>query len=176
MLSSNGKSLVVGVADMVIGAVEDDQIVTYALGSCIGLTAYDPVARVGGLLHFMLPQPSAKSEPKELKQFMYATTGMPRMFRRLVERGAVQSRLILTAAGGAEILEGAAHMAIGKRNRTMMRKVLWKMNMTLVAEDTGGSVARTMSLELTTGEVRIRSHNCKQVLWQQVVAPVTKGN
>ncbi|MFT6079977.1 MAG: chemotaxis protein CheD, partial [Planctomycetota bacterium] len=67
MRSSNGKGLVVGVADMVIGAVEDDQIVTYALGSCIGLTAYDPVARVGGLLHFMLPQPSAKSEPKELK-------------------------------------------------------------------------------------------------------------
>lgn len=176
MRPSNDKGLVVGVADMVIGSVEDGQIVTYALGSCIGLTAYDPVARVGGLLHFMLPQPSAKSEPKELKQFMYATTGMPRMFRRLVERGAVQSRLILTAAGGAEILAGATQMAIGKRNRTMMRKVLWKMNMKLVAEDTGGSVARTMSLELDSGEVCIRSHGNKQVLWQPVDVPVAKGN
>ncbi|MFT4511809.1 MAG: chemotaxis protein CheD [Planctomycetota bacterium] len=176
MSPSKSNALVVGVADMTIGSVEDGQIVTYALGSCIGLTAYDPVARVGGLLHFMLPQPSSNSEPKDLKQFMYATTGMPRMFRRLVERGAVQSRLILTATGGAEILEGAAHMAIGKRNRTMMRKVLWKMNMTLVAEDTGGSLARTMSLELETGEVRVRSHGCNQVLWQQVTAPMVKGN
>tara|TARA_R110002072_G_scaffold228234_12_gene385373 strand:+ start:5465 stop:5995 length:531 start_codon:yes stop_codon:yes gene_type:complete len=174
MSGNHRNGLVVGVADMAIGSVDDGQIVTYALASCIGLTAYDPIARVGGLLHFMLPQPSPKSEPKELKQFMYATTGMPRMFRRLVERGAEQNRLILIAAGGAEILAGAAHMAIGKRNRTMVRKVLWKMNLALVAEDTGGSVARTMSLDLATGEVRIRSQDCNQVLWQPATAPVTK--
>lgn len=176
MSDCTDKGLVVGVADMAIGGDTDGHIITYALGSCIGLTAYDPVARVGALLHFMLPQPTGKPDTKELKQFMYATTGIPRMFRRLVERGAVQSRLVLTAAGGAEILEGAAHMAIGKRNRTMMRKVLWKMNMALAGEDTGGSVARTMSLDLETGEVRIRSNECSQVLWQPANAPVTKGN
>ena len=168
---------VVGVADMATGAAGDVGIVTYALGSCIGLTAYDPVAKVGGLLHFMLPQPSAngRNDPKSTKQFMYATTGIPLMFRQLVERGAVQSRLVLAAAGGAEILEGAQNMAIGKRNRTMMRKVLWKMNLSLQAEDTGGAIARTMNLDLETGEVRVRARGQSNVLWQPGPPQLVKG-
>lgn len=174
-MDSTDKGLVVGVADMAIGSTTDQQLITYALGSCIGLTAYDPMARVGGLLHFMLPQPSAKGGQKDLKEFMYATTGIPRMIRRLVERGAVQNRLILSAAGGAEILEGAANMAIGKRNRTMMRKVLWKMNLQLAAEDTGGQVARTMSLDLVTGEVQVRSKGDCSVLWHDPAAVSAKG-
>lgn len=156
MAAAKAQRLVVGVADMAVGGETDGQIVTYALGSCIGLTAYDPVAKLGGLLHFMLPQPGSKGDPTQQKQAMYATAGIPLMFRRMVERGAKQSRLILTAAGGAEILEGTATMAIGKRNRTMMRKVLWKMNLALAAEDTGGALARTMVLNLSNGEVRIR--------------------
>lgn len=158
--------IVIGVADMQIGAAADRQLVTYALGSCIGLTAYDATARVGGLLHFMLPQPSARTEAEQLKQFMYATTGIPMMVRKLQERGAMTGRLVLCAAGGAEILEGAASMAIGKRNRTMMRKVLWKMNLSLAAEDTGGSLARTMTLDLASGVVGVRARSSNAVLWQ----------
>lgn len=175
MTEDTGKGLVVGVADMAIGSTTDQQLITYALGSCIGLSAYDPMARVGGLLHFMLPQPSSKGGQKDLKEFMYATTGIPRMIRRLVERGAVQNRLILSAAGGAEILEGAAKMAIGKRNRTMMRKVLWKMNLQLAAEDTGGQIARTMSLDLNTGEVEVRSKGDRKVLWQSAAVAPSNG-
>ncbi|MCB9879647.1 MAG: chemotaxis protein CheD [Planctomycetes bacterium] len=170
--------IVVGVADMKTGGAADRQLVTYALGSCIGLTAYDPVARVGGLLHFMLPQPSARSEIEQLKQFMYATTGIPMLLRRLQERGALQARLVMCAAGGAEILEGAASMAIGKRNRTMLRKVLWKMNLSLAAEDTGGSLARTMTLDLATGAVGVRARSSNSVLWQPGLtpAPIAPGS
>ena len=169
--------IVVGVADMQTGGAADRQLGTYALGSCIGLTAYDPTARVGGLLHFMLPQPSVRAENEQLKQFMYATTGIPMMLRRLQERGASQSRMVLCAAGGAEILEGAASMAIGKRNRTMLRKVLWKMNLALAAEDTGGSLARTMTLDLATGFVSVRARSSNSVLWQpgQKPAPSLPG-
>jgi chemotaxis protein CheD len=159
------QGLVVGVADLAIGAAAQTRLVTYALGSCIGLTAYDPVAKVGGLLHYMLPQPAEQVDPKTLKPFMYATTGIPLLVRRLVDVGARQERLLLCAAGGAEILEGAANMAIGKRNRTMLRKVLWKMNIALVAEDTGGGVARTMTLDLDKGEVHIRSRDKEGLLW-----------
>jgi chemotaxis protein CheD len=169
-----GNGLVVGVADMQIAVAADKQLITYALGSCIGLTAYDPVAKIGGLLHFMLPQPGTPAAGAELKEFMYASTGIPRMFRRLAERGAVQSRLILTAAGGAEILAGAEQMAIGQRNRTMLRKVLWKMNLSLAAEDTGGNVARTMSLNMETGEVGIRSRDQKKSLWQPIAGQLSK--
>lgn len=165
MTQSGRQGLVVGVADMAIGSAQDGTIITYALGSCIGLTAYDPVARVGGLLHFMLPQPGASSD-RASKQFMYATTGIPLMFRRLGERGALQGRLVLTASGGAEILERATKMAIGTRNRTMMRKVLWKMNLQLAAEDCGGAVARTMSIDVATGTVNVRARGQSKVLWQ----------
>ena len=157
--------VVVGVADMAIAKEGQGHLVTYALGSCIGLSAYDPVARVGGLLHFMLPQPAEQADPKALKPFMFATTGIPLLMRRLVEAGARQSRCLLCAAGGAEILEGAATMAIGKRNRTMLRKVLWKMGLALVAEQSGGSIARTMTLGLSTGEVRIKSRDADALMW-----------
>jgi len=166
--------VVVGVADMAVARAGAGRIVTYALGSCIGLTAYDPVARVGGLLHFMLPQPGGKGELKQLKPYMYATTGIPMMLRKLVEEGAVPSRLVLCAAGGAEILANASTMAIGKRNRTMLRRILWKMNLPLEAEDTGGSLARTMMIDLEVGTVEIRVQNKTTALWEGG-SPALKG-
>ena len=159
--------VVVGVADMAIARESQGHLVTYALGSCIGLSAYDPVAKVGGLLHYMLPQPAEQADPKALKPFMFATTGIPLLMRRLVDAGAQQSRLIVCAAGGAEILEGAVTMAIGKRNRTMLRKVLWKMGVALAAEQSGGSIARTMTLVLSTGEIRIKSRDSDGAMWAQ---------
>ncbi|MFK7741890.1 MAG: chemotaxis protein CheD [Planctomycetota bacterium] len=166
------QGLVVGVADLAVGGAMDGSIITYALGSCIGLTAYDPITRVGGLLHFMLPHPGANAEGRVSKQFMFATTGIPMLFRRLVERGAVQSRVVLTAAGGAEILERASKMAIGSRNRTTMRKVLWKMNLQLAGEDCGGAVARTMSINLEDGSVSVRARSQNRVLWAADNKPV----
>lgn len=160
------QGLVVGVADMAIGRETHGRLITYALGSCIGLSAFDPVARIGGLLHYMLPQPAEQVDVKTLKPAMYATTGIPLLLRRLADAGAQQSRLVVCAAGGAEILEGAATMAIGKRNRTALRKVLWKMGVALVAEDTGGTLARTMTLDLQRGDVSIRSRTAETILWK----------
>ena len=67
-------------------------------------------------------------------------------------------------------------MAIGKRNRTMMRKVLWKMNLSHSTGETGGSVARPLSLSLDTGEVLVRSDDQNNVWWRPVVGKLTKGN
>lgn len=173
---STSQGVVVGVADMSIARESQGQLVTYALGSCIGLSAYDPVLKIGGMLHYMLPQPAEQADPKTLKPYMYATTGIPLLMRKLAEAGAHQNRLILCAAGGAEILEGAATMAIGKRNRTMLRKVLWKMGIALVAEDTGGAIARTMTLDLARGEVRIKSRDSDGLMWAPgMKVTVSKG-
>jgi chemotaxis protein CheD len=160
---SNG--IVVGVADLAVGAVAVGRLVTYALGSCIGLSAYDPVARVGGLLHYMLPQPAASGDSALARPCMYASTGIPLLFRRLLELGAHEERLLLCAAGGAEILEGGGMFAIGQRNHTMLRKIFWKDGIVLAAEDIGGNQARTMSLALASGEVRIRTCGGERVLW-----------
>ncbi len=163
--ASAGQGVVVGVADMAIAREADGRIVTYALGSCIGVSAWDPVTKVGGLLHYMLPQPVELSDPKTLKPLMYCSTGIPLLLRRLASAGCQQHRLVVCAAGGAEILEGAASLAIGKRNRAMLRKVLWKLGVTLVAEDTGGGIARTMALDLGKGEVHVRSREHEGLLW-----------
>jgi chemotaxis protein CheD len=145
------QGLVVGVADLAVGREANGRIVTYALGSCIGLTAWDPVVRGGGMLHYMLPQPPEQYDPK--------------LLRRLGDAGAQPQRLVVCAAGGAEILEGAASLAIGKRNRAMLRKVLWRVGTALVAEDTGGAIARTMTLDLGKGEVHVRSRDNESLLW-----------
>jgi chemotaxis protein CheD len=160
-----GTGIVVGVADLGIGTAAHGQLITYALGSCIGLTAYDPVARVGGLLHFMLPQPGEGADARESRPCMYGSTGIPLLFRRLLDQGAQLPRLILCAAGGAEIIQDAGVFAIGKRNTTILRKVFWKDGTKLAAEDTGGNVARTMTLNLSTGEVRIRTRDQDRALW-----------
>jgi chemotaxis protein CheD len=168
---SPGSGVVVGVADMAVARESQVQIVTYALGSCIGLTAFDPVAKIGGLLHFMLPQPAEHSDPKEIKPYMYATTGIPLMFRKLAEAGARKDRLVVCAAGGAEIINDAGVFAIGKRNRTILRKIFWKDGTIVTAEDTGGGLARTMCLNLSTGEVRIRTRNQDALLWAPGMKP-----
>ena len=158
-------ALVVGVGDLAVGTAADGQLVTYALGSCVGLSAFDPVARIGGLLHFMLPQPAPQGDPKAMKACVYATTGIPLLLRRLGEAGAASKRLVVCAAGGAEILEGTAGTAIGHRNHTMLRKVLWKLGVKLAAEDVGGNVARTMTVDLSSGEVHVRTRDTDSVLW-----------
>ncbi|MBP8299339.1 MAG: chemotaxis protein CheD [Planctomycetes bacterium] len=172
-----GTGIVVGVADMAVGKATQGHLVTYALGSCIGLSAFDPIAKVGALLHFMLPQPAEQADPKELKPFMYATTGIPLMFRKLAEAGARKDRLIVCAAGGAEIINDAGVFAIGKRNRTILRKIFWKDGTILAAEDTGGGQARTMTLNLSTGEVKLRTRDKEGALWAQGMktTPVPQG-
>lgn len=166
MISGGQLGVVVGVADLAVGGAADGRIVTYALGSCIGLTAYDPASKVGGMLHYMLPQPTADSDVRGRNHCMYVTSGLPTLMRRLAAAGAEPRRLVLTAAGGAEALTGGRNMAIGRRNHAMLRKVLWKMNLKLDAEDIGGAHARTLGLDLTTGAVEVRSREGDRLLWQ----------
>jgi chemotaxis protein CheD len=112
-----------------------------------------------------VPQPGDGADPKDLKINMYATTGIPMMFRRLQEMGCRKDRLIICAAGGAEVINDAGVFAIGKRNRTILRKIFWKDGISIAAEDSGGNQARTMSLVLQTGEVRVKTRDGESTLW-----------
>ena len=166
--NANG-ALTVGVADMALLCAETGSISTYALGSCIGITVFDPVAKVGGMLHFMLPQPLEKTSSNERNghhpDAMFATTGIPALFREAYKLGAQKERLIICAAGGAAFLKDEGRYQIGKRNKMIMRKLFWKNGITLNAEDTGGNVARTMLFDLASGEVLIRSKRMETALW-----------
>lgn len=145
---------VVGIADMAISADPSDVIVTYALGSCLGVCVYDPVARVGGMLHLMLPQGSLSPEKAAKSPLMFADTGIPKLFLGSYELGAKKERIIVSVAGGASFSLGEdGDLAIGQRNIAMLRKVLWKNGVLLKKHELGGSEPRNMSLDVKTGEV-----------------------
>lgn len=157
--------VIVGIADLVLVADPSTTLVTYALGSCIGVTIFDPVARVGGMLHFMLPQSSLSAEKAKRSPYMFADVGVPLLFTKAYDLGARKERLVVCAAGGAEILADEGHFKIGSRNRTMLRKLFWKNNVLLSAEDTGGTNSRTMTLRLADGQVTIKNKSEERALW-----------
>lgn len=150
-------TLVVGVAECRVTNNPQSVLVTYALGSCIAVIVHDPVARVGGLLHFMLPDSSLDRAKAEQNPFLFADTGIPRLLQSACEAGAERRRMIVTAAGGAQLLDDDGFFNVGKRNCLAMRKVLWEANIALYAEHTGGMESRTVRLEVATGRVFVRN-------------------
>ncbi len=166
-LSEGLLNLVVGIADLKVGRGTNQTITTHALGSCIGLTIYDPSTAVGGLLHFMLPAPRDEAHASTRGPAMFASTGVPVLFTEAYRQGASKERLIVCAAGAAELMMSDSDFQIGRRNRTMMRKLFWKNGVTLAAEDLGGADARTLSLDLSDGTVRVRTRLGESILWKR---------
>ena len=158
--------IVVGVGDMAVSADPSKLLITYALGSCIGVTVYDPVAQVGGLLHFMLPSSKNNPEKAQQKPAMFGDVGVPMLFKECYALGAEKSRMIVCAAGGAEILDDDGHFKIGSRNRTVLRKLFWKNDVLMAADETGGSISRTLSVCVNSGEVLVRHRRETRALWQ----------
>lgn len=163
--SVSPRAHVVGVADMAVLKGPNAEIITHALGSCIGVTIYDPTTKVGGLLHFMLPDSKINDEKAINTPAMFADTGIPILFKKAYELGAKKENLIVCAAGGAEVLSDGGHFKIGSRNRTVLRKIFWKNNVLLSADDTGGNNSRTLHLSLADGTVTVRNRGNGVVLW-----------
>ena len=157
--------IVVGVAAKQVSKDPRTRLVTFALGSCIGVTVWDPITHVGGMLHYLLAQPVAGADDTASRPFMYATTGLDALFASVAALGTLHSRLIVCAAGAAEVLRDGGMFAIGERNRTMMRRVFWKENIVLAAEDTGGNAARNLGLDVGTGRVWIKTRGQEKQLW-----------
>jgi len=145
---------VVGVGDMKVGK-EGDTLVTHALGSCLGLTVYDPVAKVGGMLHAMLPLSKINPQKADVNPFMFVDTGVPKLFHEVYELGGQKTRLVVKAAGCGRPLGKNEIFKIGERNYTVLKKLLWKNNILLETEDIGGSVSRTVHFDLLTGRMVI---------------------
>ncbi|MBR2895695.1 MAG: chemotaxis protein CheD [Oscillospiraceae bacterium] len=154
--------LTIGIADMQF-LKGDGTLITYALGSCIGICLYDPVLKIGGLLHIMLPLNMETGRKNPLK---YADTGMAEMLRQMESRGASRARLVAKIAGGAKMFEvsGGALGNIGQRNIDSVRIQLKKHGIRLAKEDVGGSVARTMSMDVATGTVSVRSYGRPELI------------
>lgn len=142
---------------MKIARGHDDVIVTHALGSCLGISIHDPVARVGGIFHVMLPNASVSPDKAAANPYMFVDTGTPQFFKEAYAAGAAKERIKVKVAGGAALGSGEDFFAIGKRNFVILRKLLWKNSILIAAEDVGGNISRTMYLDVGTGRTWLQS-------------------
>jgi chemotaxis protein CheD len=150
------KSLVVGISDCKVSNDLDSVLVTYALGSCIAVALYDPASKVGGLLHYMLPESALDARKARQNPFMFADTGIQALLQAVTASGGNTRRMVVRLAGGAQVLDSEGVFQIGKRNYLAARKILWKAGILISAEAVGGEVSRTTRLDLATGQMWIR--------------------
>lgn len=158
---------VVGVADLKVSNVPGERLITYALGSCLGIVVHDPVAGVAGLLHVMLPTGSIDPKKMAEKPAMFVDSGVPLLFKECYKLGARKERMQVKVAGGAHAgaREEDDRFQIGKRNMIALRKLLWKNGVMVHAHDTGGvQTSRTMWIDVTSGEVTLKINGAESKL------------
>jgi chemotaxis protein CheD len=151
--------VVVDIAQHVVSNDAEVQLITYALGSCIAVILHDPVRRAGGMIHYMLPMSSTNPEKAKTKPAMFADTGVPLLFHSMYELGCQKSDLVVKVAGGGQLYDDHGTFEIGKRNLTVLRRMLWKTNVLISTEDVGGAKSRTVSLDVGTGRCVVKSKN-----------------
>jgi chemotaxis protein CheD len=125
---------------------------------------FDPVLKVGGLLHYMLPDSALDAEKARRRPFMFADTGIPLLFQSAYQLGAVRSRLEVAVLGGAQVMDTSETFNIGKRNHLALRKIFWKAGILVRAEDVGGTQSRTVRMELATGRIAVRRGLTEEIL------------
>lgn len=143
---------------MKVSSEKEDMLITYSLGSCIGLSLHDPKALIGGLIHCLLPLSGTAPDKAKDNPFMFTDTGVAALIDTLLRAGARKNRLIAKVAGGSNIMDENGMFKIGERNYTVVRKVLWKNDILIAAEDVGGKVSRTMALHIADGRTTIQSN------------------
>ena len=147
----------VGMADYKVGRAPST-LISYGLGSCIGVSLYDSQAKVGGLLHIMLPD-STQSRASE-NPAKFADTGVPLMLKDVLALGASKSRLVAKMAGGAQMFAFAKAtdiMRVGARNAEAVKEQLKSLGIKLIAEDTGENYGRTVQINLENGVYTVKT-------------------
>lgn len=141
--------------------VSSDPTVTIAaigLGSCVGVVAYDPSSRVGGMIHIVLPDSAGNSDADSKTKF--ADQGLPVLFDGMYRQGAKKEKLVVKIGGGAQMLASAGvsmSFNIGERNVDAVRKILKEMGLVISSENVGGVTGRTLRLYLNTGRITVRT-------------------
>lgn len=156
--------IIVHVSDGKASRDPSDMIVTYALGSCVGVCLYDKQTKVGGLLHYQLPDSKMSDERSLDRPFMFADTGLALLIREMERLGARKRGLSVKIAGGAAMNNGPKGFDIGKRNGLAIRKLVWKLGLFLDAQETGGFSPRNLSLDVEDGAVVMRCNGREKIL------------
>jgi chemotaxis protein CheD len=156
--------VVIGVGDVAASNIPNVTLSTYALGSCVGVVAYDSVARAGAILHLMLPDSTISPARAAGQPAMFADTGFPLLIRELSSLRGDPRRLRLLLAGGAAVLQGNDPFKIGARNIQAVKQQVQQFGLHVIAADLGGVVNRTLHLEIGTGQVTMKRPDAVETL------------
>lgn len=149
----------VGMADLKTGK-SPDSIISYGLGSCVGIALYDAQTKIGGLAHIMLPDSTQARATDNTAKF--ADTAIPVLLEQIIRLGAVKNRITAKIAGGSQMFSFAQAsdvMRIGDRNVESVREVLKSLAIRILAEDVGRNYGRTVELLLDSGVFIIKTVN-----------------
>jgi len=159
-------AITVGISDLKL-AGPPDTLITYALGSCVGICLLDPAAKVAGLSHIMLP--SSESSPSDKNVMKFADTAIPDLVRKMEQKGALRTRMKAKIAGGAQMFgqantggqsrEGDALWQIGQRNVAAVTAMLQRLSIPILAKDVLANYGRTVSFDPATGVMTVKSLN-----------------
>ena len=151
-------SIVIGISDMNV-AKGDNSVITYALGSCVGVAMYDTSRKIAGLAHILMPS-SKDVRDSNINLMKYADTAVPELLRRMERAGASSFNINAKIAGGAQMFSmgnASTQFNIGERNVQMVRDALQKLRIRIVAEDVGANYGRTVEIFAATGVYRIKA-------------------
>ena len=151
-------SIVIGISDMNV-VKGDDSVITYALGSCVGVAMYDTARKIAGLAHILMPS-SKDVRDANINPLKYADTAIPELLRRMERAGASSFNINAKLAGGAQMFSMAgasSQFNIGERNIAMAREMLQKLRIKLVAQDVGENYGRTVEIFASSGIYRIKA-------------------
>ena len=156
-MSTQDKALVVGLGEIKVSTGGEGVLVCLGLGSCVALCCHDPVARVGGMAHIVLPSSEGRALGSPGK---FADTAVPALTEAITKAGGLKSRLSVRIAGGAQMTmasEASGIFNIGASNVEATKRALRREGLRVHAEDTGGSAGRTVRLAAGSGEVVVNT-------------------
>jgi chemotaxis protein CheD len=148
---------IIGIGELAVSSVPELVIATHAVGSCIVVCIYDPIASVAGMLHFLLPDSTINPERAGGNPAVFADTGIPLLFQTAYEQGLVKQRVIVRLVGGAEMPQTVGQFGTGRRNLLAARGLLWRNGLFVAAEDVGGTDARTVHMSVADGRLQVFS-------------------
>ena len=160
-MKGSPETIKVGIAEMKLG-LAPDKIRTSGLGSCVGAVIYDPVVKVAGMVHIMLPDSSLAKGREPINHAKFADTALTKLVDALLAQGGKKERLKAKIAGGAQMFQfdtKSEQLRVGPRNVEAVKTVLEQLHIFLAAEDTGGNCGRTIIFDIETSFMEVRTVN-----------------